>query len=192
MRRASRFAAVATAAFILAITGVPAEAADPCAQAGLQVVPSPFSPWKGAPLRVMAVSEKPLDGTISLTGPDGSVVAKSSDRHGGPPYFWFAEVNEPAAGKWHASLALDRPAADCSAITHEISVSATKPAPVAIPVRKILAGEEQLGSRQRDAVLGLDRQAVRRARRSGSELEGLERRAARQVAQLPRQLSRPQ
>ena len=103
---------------------------------GLQVIPSPFSPWKGAPLRVMAVSEKPLDGTISLTGPDGSVVAKSSDRHGGPPYFWFAEVNEPAAGKWHASLALDRPAADCSTITHDINVSATRPAPVAIPAGK--------------------------------------------------------
>src|SRR5262249_33561704 len=118
MRRASRFAAVATAAFVLAITGQEAKAAsDPCAQAGLQVVPSPFSPWKGAPLRVMAISEKQLDGTISLTGPDGSVVAKSSDRHGGPPYFWFAEVAEPAVGKWHASLALDRPAADCSSIT---------------------------------------------------------------------------
>src|SRR5690242_17557802 len=87
MRRASRFTAVATATFILAITGQQAEAAsDACAQAGLQLMPSPFSPWKGAPLRLLAVSEKPLDGTISLTGPDGSVVAKSSDRHGGPPY----------------------------------------------------------------------------------------------------------
>src|ERR1700685_2223965 len=49
MGRASRFAAVATAAFVLAIAGQRAEAADPCAQAGLQVMPSPFSPWKGAP-----------------------------------------------------------------------------------------------------------------------------------------------
>ena len=76
MGLASRFAAVATAAFTLAIMGMPAEAADPCAQAGLQVLPSPFSPWKGAPLRVMAISEKPLDGTISLTGPDGRRFAK--------------------------------------------------------------------------------------------------------------------
>src|ERR1700759_517929 len=136
MGRASRFAAVATAAFILAITGLPAKAADPCAQAGLQVLPAPFSPWKGAPLRVMFTSEKPLDGTMSLTGPDGSVVAKSADRKGGPPYFWFAEVNEPAAGKWQASLALDRPAADCSTMTRDITVSATKPAPVAIPSGK--------------------------------------------------------
>ena len=59
-------------------------------------------------------------------------------------------------------------------------------------LRKILAGEGQLGPCQRDAVLGMDRKAVRRAGRPGPELEGLERCAARQVAQLPRQLSRPQ
>ena len=34
-----------------------------------------------------------------------SVAAKSRERHGGPPYFWFAEVASPAAGTWHATLA---------------------------------------------------------------------------------------
>ena len=32
------------------------------------------------------------------------VAAKSADRHGAPPYFWFAEVATPAAGTWHATL----------------------------------------------------------------------------------------
>jgi hypothetical protein len=34
--------------------------------------------------------------------PDGSVAATSRERHGGPPYFWFAEVKTPAAGSWDA------------------------------------------------------------------------------------------
>ena len=56
------------------------------------------APWKGAPLRVMLVTEKPLQGELSLTGPDGSVAATSRERHGGPPYFWFTEIKAPAAG----------------------------------------------------------------------------------------------
>ena len=53
----------------------------------------------------MVVAEKPVDGVLSLVAPDGSVAAKSPDRHGGSPYFWFAEVATPAAGTWHATLA---------------------------------------------------------------------------------------
>ena len=40
----------------------------------------------------MLVTEKPLQGELSLTGPDGSVAATSRKRHGGPPYFWFTEI----------------------------------------------------------------------------------------------------
>ena len=71
----------------------------------MTVLPSPVAPWKGAPLRVMVVSEKPLDGALSLVAPDGSVAATSADRHGAAPYSWFAEVATPAAGTWHATLA---------------------------------------------------------------------------------------
>lgn len=135
MRLASRFAAAATAAFIFATFASPAEAASASCGEGaeLLVLPSPIAPWKGAPLRVMMISEKPLDGMMSLIAPDGSAAAKSADRHGGAPYFWFAEVAEPAAGTWHATLALDRPTADCSTVTREIAVSARKPDPAPIP-----------------------------------------------------------
>jgi hypothetical protein len=135
MRLAGGFAAAATAAFIFATMHSPAEAASgQCSNAtGISVLPTPFAPWKGAPLRVMVVSEKPLEGVLTLVAPDGSVVVKSPDRHGGAPYSWFAEVAEPAAGTWHATLALDRPTADCSTITREIAVSARKPDPVAVP-----------------------------------------------------------
>ncbi len=92
----------------------------------LTVLPSPLSPWKGAPLRVMAVSEKPLDGALSLIAPDGSVAAKSVSRQGGPPYAWIAEVASPVAGTWHATLAING-GSNCS---NEITVAAKKPAGV--------------------------------------------------------------
>jgi len=65
---------------------------------GLAMLASPMAPWKGAPLRVIFAAEKPLDGELSLIAPNGNIAAASGDRHGGPPYFWFAEVASPAAG----------------------------------------------------------------------------------------------
>ena len=135
MLLASRFAAAATALFLFSTMDSPAEAASGnCADAAeLAVLPSPNAPWKGAPLRVMVVAEKPLQGVLSLIAPNGNVAAKSPDRHGGPPYFWFAEVAEPAAGTWHTTLALDHPTSECSAITRDINVSGRKPDPVPTP-----------------------------------------------------------
>jgi len=97
--------------------------------AELAVLPSPVAPWKGAPLRVIFAAEKPLEGELSLIAPDGSVAAKSRERHGGPPYFWFAEVASPSAGTWHATLARDRAPPECTTITREIAVRADRPAP---------------------------------------------------------------
>ena len=97
-------------AFLFSATDARAEAAlGSCEDAAeLAVLPSPLAPWKGAPLRVILAAEKPLEGELSLIAPDGSVAATSRERHGGPPYFWFAEVASPAAGKWHVRLARDR------------------------------------------------------------------------------------
>ncbi len=135
MLLASRFTAAATALFLFSTANSPAEAASGVCDdaAGYSVLPSPFAPWKGAPLRVMIVTEKPLEGVLSLIAPDGSVAAKSSDRHGGAPYSWFAEVAAPAAGTWHATLALDHASAECHTITRDITVSASKPQPLATP-----------------------------------------------------------
>ena len=99
--------------------------------AKVAVLPAPIAPWKGAPLRVLFVSDNPLDeGEFSLIAPDGRIAAKSRDRNGGPPYFWFAEVTAPAAGTWRATFALDRMPAECRTITREIAVSAQKPPPL--------------------------------------------------------------
>jgi hypothetical protein len=93
----------------------------------LAVLASPLSPWKGAPLRVALALENPLDGELLLIAPDGSVAAKSRDRHGGPPYFWYAEAASPAAGTWHAKLVRASAPAECSAITREIAVLGHEP-----------------------------------------------------------------
>ena len=63
----------------------------------MAVLPSPLTPWTGAPLRVIFVAEKPLEGELSLIAPDGTVAAKSRDHLDGPPYSWFVEVASPAA-----------------------------------------------------------------------------------------------
>ena len=88
-----------------------------------------MAPWKGAPLRVLFVAEKPLEGELSLIAPDGRVAANSHNRYGGPPYFWFAEVASPAAGTWRAKLVRDGAPAECSTVMREIAVRADRPLP---------------------------------------------------------------
>jgi hypothetical protein len=141
-----RFAAAATAflpiagGFFLLLFSTaqfPAAAASGgCATpAEVIVLPSPQAPWTGVPLRVMVVAEKPVEGLLSLVAPDGSVAVKSSDRHDGPPFSWFAEVAVPAAGTWRAMLARDN--AGCPPITQDIIVAARKPDPFRIPAGSI-------------------------------------------------------
>ena len=122
---------VAGACFVLLFSAHDTRAEDQvgtCEDAAeLAVLSSPLAPWKGAPLRVVFAAEKPLEGELSLIAPDGKVAAKSGERHGGPPYFWFAEVAAPAAGTWHAKLARERAPAECSTITRDIAVRAAEP-----------------------------------------------------------------
>jgi hypothetical protein len=119
---------IAGAFFVFLFSAVDSQAAGPSGAcedaAGLAVLSSPIAPWKGAPLRVIFAAEKPLEGELSLIAPDGSVAVKTRQRHGGPPYFWFAEVAAPAVGTWHATLASDRAPAGCSTITRDIAVRA--------------------------------------------------------------------
>jgi hypothetical protein len=95
----------------------------------LAVLASPLAPWKGAPLRVIFAAEKPLDGELLLIAPDGTVGARSHERHGGPPYYWYAEVASPAAGTWRARLEGGRSPANC-AVSREIAVRAQRPPPL--------------------------------------------------------------
>jgi hypothetical protein len=128
--QARRFAAAATALLLVAGASLvfpwsvgDAQAKGACDELDVAVLPSPLAPWKGAPLRVIVATEKPLDGQLSLIAPDGRVAAKSSERRGGPPYFWFAEVNTPVAGTWQAKLS----GAPAECATREIGVRDDEP-----------------------------------------------------------------
>jgi hypothetical protein len=133
MLLAGRLAAAATALLFFSTMDSPAEAATAGCGDAVTVLPSPVAPWMGAPLRVMVVSENPSEGVLSLIAPDGSTAVKSAERRGGQPYSWFAEVAQPAAGAWHATLTLDHATAECSMITRDITVSERKPDPAPIP-----------------------------------------------------------
>ncbi|MCC7252930.1 hypothetical protein [Hyphomicrobium sp.] len=132
---ARRYAAVATAVLLVAaVSRAPVATAETkdqsasCEDAfGVSVLASPIGPWKGTPLRVVFTTEKPVEGELSLVAPDGSVAVTSAARHGGPPYFWSAEIAAPAAGKWSAKLARAGAAGECSTLTHEIAVARKKP-----------------------------------------------------------------
>jgi hypothetical protein len=116
---------------VLLISTADSQAKDSvnCEEAAeVAVLPTPMAPWKGAPLRVIFAAEKPLDGELALIAPDGSVAAKSGDREGGPPYFWYAEVAAPAAGTWHATLTRAGAPGACSTITRDIPVADREPA----------------------------------------------------------------
>src|SRR3974390_1770757 len=95
-----------TGAFCYPTVGAQAESRSSICdgEVGLAVLASPLAPWKGAPLRVIVAAEKPFEGELSLIAPDGSIVARSRERHGGPPSFWFAAVASPAAGSGAGNL----------------------------------------------------------------------------------------
>jgi hypothetical protein len=99
-----------------------------CKEAGLAVLATPLSPWKGAPLRVVFATEEALKGKLELIAPDGTVATTSQDVHGGPPYFWYAEIAAPAAGKWTARLTRGGASAECQAVSRDFTVSSKRPA----------------------------------------------------------------
>ncbi len=132
---AVRTALAIAAAFSISFFPAPASEAKgtsgACDEAAeLSVLASPIGPWRGAPLRVLFAAEKPMEGELSLISPDGRIATTSRERHGGPPYFWLAEVASPAAGTWRAKLSTTAGGpADCATITHDITVSDRQPSP---------------------------------------------------------------
>jgi len=103
------------------------DAAPVCDEFGLALLSSPTAPHKGAPLRVIFATEKPLAGELALIAPSGKVANQSSDRQGGPPYFWFAEIASPQAGTWQVKLTRQDAAPDCRTVTREIVVAHKRP-----------------------------------------------------------------
>ncbi|MBV9557471.1 MAG: hypothetical protein JO254_10355, partial [Pseudolabrys sp.] len=113
-------------AFVSAAATARAQTTRGCDDAmSVALLPSPVTPWTGAPLRVLVAAERPITAELTLIAPDGTVAARSQAWPDGPPTAWLAEVASPAAGTWRASLVRD----GCSAITRDIAVRADRPAP---------------------------------------------------------------
>jgi len=104
-----------------------------CGDAGdVLLFASPEHPWRGSPLRVVAVSDRLVDASLALTAPDGTTAATvpAKARQGGPPYAWIATIDAPSQGKWHATFARD-PACSASGpalASRDIAVAA-RPGP---------------------------------------------------------------
>ena len=105
------FAAAVTALALIAgacvAFGADAQDAGPtagCKDApGLAVLASPIAPWKGAPLRVVFTTEKPLEGELSLIAPDGRSrpLARAARR---PAVFLVCRSARPPRGRGTRSL----------------------------------------------------------------------------------------
>ena len=186
---ATAFLLISTAFFVLLFSGVDARAGGlfgTCADAGdLAVLPSPLSPWRGAPLRVVFAAEKPMEGELSLIAPDGSVAARSRGRYGGPPYFWFAEVASPARGNVARSARARRMQRDHPRNRRQRHGTTA----AARHAGQHMAAAQYLESRDGKFVFGVDREAVRRAARCGTVVAGAVQRVARSIAQFSVQLS---
>jgi len=124
-------ATLAGAILALLCSAADSEAKGPGGCDEVAVLSSPIAPWKGAPLRVMFAAEEPLEGELLLTAPDGSLAARSRERHGGPPYSWFVDVASPTPGTWRATLQRDRAPAECRAVARDIVVRDDRPPPPA-------------------------------------------------------------
>ncbi len=124
-----------TGAFLLALAAGNARAqgsAPACDAAGeIALLPSPWAPWKGAPLRVMLVTEKPLQGELSLTGPRDQGAPGQTGRAGlrGGEHLALAQHLE--SRKREPVLRLDREAvrrsARCGAVVAGVARGGARP-----------------------------------------------------------------
>ena len=116
---------------------------------------------------------------------DAAPLASSDARHGGPPYFFVAEVESPKAGplrrRPHAARVRGRQGRRHEA-RHRRRVQA-RAARGPEGDRRSLAHPAQLEPQPRERVFRMDRAALRRARRRDAELARAARGPARQEAE---------
>jgi hypothetical protein len=93
----------------------------------LHVFTSPEVPNTRGPLRVVVVGDRPLVGTLRVGTAEGDV-ATSDVRHGGPPYFWLAEVAAPRAGAYSVAFEQRACADGVHVVTSKISMRRSAPA----------------------------------------------------------------
>lgn len=106
---------VATTGFANAIASFTAPSAsakpalslpDECTEAKSPwVFVSPQTPRPGKTLRFVVTSDEPLEATVVVRGEDGTEVARSETRQGGPPYSWRVSIDSAAKGHYRVYFA---------------------------------------------------------------------------------------
>jgi hypothetical protein len=78
------------------------------ASSGTVVFVSPDAPVVGGPLRIVATSDRPVQGMLAVTA-NGRRLGATPERHGGPPYWWYLELTAKGAGVHRACLDAGEP-----------------------------------------------------------------------------------
>ncbi len=90
---------------------------------------SPSVPTVGRPLRILAVTDKPLVGELVVRATASEEKGAASDlRHGGPPYFWVAEVPSASTGSYSARLVQRAREGGSNVASRTVSIAAAAPA----------------------------------------------------------------
>ena len=63
---------------------------------------SPHSPRPGHVLRFVATRDDAAEAALVVRDSAGAEVARSDERHGGPPYFWRVDIDAPTNGVYRA------------------------------------------------------------------------------------------
>jgi hypothetical protein len=106
---------------------------------------SPERPWRGQAVRFVALSENPIDAELAVAAPGGARI-RTGERHGGPPYYWIAQVDEPRAGAWHASLLRDEACGGRILAKRDLVVSGGRVAPTPAPPGSLWATRASLSA----------------------------------------------
>jgi hypothetical protein len=89
---------------LVVLAGVAAGEQSPTAVA---VFTSPALPVAEGPLRAVAVSDRPLEGVLTLRDPRGKVLGRADAARGGPPHWLYVEVQTNAPGAYRACVSGD-------------------------------------------------------------------------------------
>jgi hypothetical protein len=123
-RLTARLVVGALAAAVLCGGAGVAGVAAPCAESeAAAILLSPRAPGPGARLRVLAAADAPLDAVLAVDGPDGERLAATSERRGGPPFWWYVEIDAAPTGAYRATLVAGANVLAC----REVSVGAASP-----------------------------------------------------------------
>lgn len=95
---------------------------------GFGFLVSPRVPVQNRPLRVLVVAEREEAGAVLVrVGPEGTA-SLAAQRGGGPPYWWLARVERPAAGTYRFAL-MSRDGAPLACATRRVEPRPPKALP---------------------------------------------------------------